>query len=127
MELEFAAADEELPPYEIELTDEQPAQWNWEPMLDQILDDLRGSETLKIVASRFHETLALAAVQIAQRCQCPRVGLTGGCFQNDQLRRRVHTRLSAVGFDVYTQYQIPPGDGGIALGQIWAAALMNER
>jgi hydrogenase maturation protein HypF len=127
MELEFAAVDQELPPYEIELTDEQPAQWNWEPMLDQMLNDLRGSQTRSVVATRFHESLALAAVQIAERCQCPRVGLTGGCFQNDQLRRRVHMRLSAAGFDVYTQYHVPPGDGGIALGQIWAAALMKGR
>jgi hydrogenase maturation protein HypF len=126
MALEFAASEEQLPPYDMLLTNDTPAQWNWQPMVHQILDDLEAEQPLAVISRRFHETLALGIVQVAERCRCPRVGLTGGCFQNDLLLRRARLHLSAAGFEVYTQQQVPPGDGGIALGQIWAAALMNR-
>jgi hydrogenase maturation protein HypF len=47
--------------------------------------------------------------------------LTGGCFQNALLAVRVRGRLAAAGFQVYTHQEVPPGDGGIALGQVWLA------
>jgi hydrogenase maturation protein HypF len=126
MDLEFAAADQDLPAYNMPLTGETPAQWDWGPMVQQILNDFRDGVPLSAVSRRFHETLAMAVVQVAERHRCQRVGLTGGCFQNELLRQRTELHLLAAGFDVYTQQQIPPGDGGIALGQIWAAALMND-
>jgi hydrogenase maturation protein HypF len=126
MALEFAASDEPLPPYDMPLVDNYPTQWDWRPMIGQILDDLQHGRPLAVVSRRFHEALAVATVRVAERCRCRRVGLTGGCFQNELLARRTQLHLSAAGFDVYTQQQVPPGDGGLALGQIWAAALMNE-
>ncbi len=44
--------------------------------------------------------------------------LTGGCFQNALLTERVYYKLHKAGFSVYLHKEIPPGDGGIALGQI---------
>ncbi len=126
MALEFVASDEELPPYTVTLSDAQPAVWDWSPMLGQVIEDLHNGQPPGFVSGRFHETLARAAVQIAERTRCPRIGLTGGCFQNEQLCRRVQLHLSAAGFDVYTQRQVPPGDGGLALGQVWAAALLQQ-
>jgi hydrogenase maturation protein HypF len=47
--------------------------------------------------------------------------LSGGCFQNALLTARVRSRLLAAGFPVYTHRDVPPGDGGIALGQAFIA------
>jgi hydrogenase maturation protein HypF len=53
--------------------------------------------------------------------------LTGGCFQNSLLTNRVCQRLAAKGFHVYHHQAVPPGDGGIALGQILVAAIQVEK
>jgi hydrogenase maturation protein HypF len=53
--------------------------------------------------------------------------LTGGCFQNALLTRRVYNRLHKAGFSVYPHRDAPPGDGGIALGQIYVAALKQNK
>ena len=75
------------------------------------------------VAGRFHNALAELAVQLGPPCGLPHVVLTGGCFQNRWLTQRVRAQLSEAGFAVYTQQRVPPGDGGIALGQVLGAAL----
>jgi hydrogenase maturation protein HypF len=45
---------------------------------------------------------------------------TGGCFQNPWLAEGL---LAALGgeFDVRLQAEVPPGDGGLALGQALVA------
>ena len=42
--------------------------------------------------------------------------LTGGCFQNARLAEGLLAELSGV-VPVYLPGEVPPGDGGIALGQ----------
>jgi hydrogenase maturation protein HypF len=46
----------------------------------------------------------------------PAVVLTGGCFQNALLAESVCRRLAG-DFDVRLHREVPPGDGGVALGQ----------
>jgi hydrogenase maturation protein HypF len=48
--------------------------------------------------------------------------LTGGCFQNRLLTELAIARLAAAGGKVYWHQRVPPNDGGIALGQVMAAA-----
>jgi hydrogenase maturation protein HypF len=45
------------------------------------------------------------------------VVLSGGTFLNRLLLESAIDRLEAFGFNVYTAEQLPPGDGGICLGQ----------
>jgi hydrogenase maturation protein HypF len=45
---------------------------------------------------------------------------TGGCFQNARLAEGVLRRLQG-DFDVRLHGEVPPGDGGIALGQALVA------
>ena len=47
------------------------------------------------------------------------VVLSGGTFLNRILLERVITELEAQGFNVYIASQLPPGDGGICLGQAY--------
>ena len=95
---------------------------DWEPLLRALLADRRRGVPLAEMAARFHNALAEMALAAAHRTACPRVALTGGCFQNALLTERVRARLLDHEFDVYTHCDVPPGDGGIALGQILIAA-----
>lgn len=51
------------------------------------------------------------------------VVLAGGCFANKILLTRTTEVLEAAGFKVYYNQQVPPGDGGIALGQAYYGSL----
>jgi len=50
------------------------------------------------------------------------VALTGGCFQNRILTERTVAALEVAGFRPCWHQRVPPNDGGLALGQIAAAA-----
>ena len=95
---------------------------DWEPMIRQILDDRRRNEPIGRISARFHNALAELALDVARAAGCESVVLTGGCFQNSLLTWWVRQRLLEGGFAVYTHRQVPPGDGGIALGQVFVAA-----
>ena len=78
-------------------------------------------------AAVFHATVAagLAAwtAAAAEREGVNRVALGGGCWANHLLSGDVRRRLEAVGLSVYTATQVPPGDGGLSLGQAWVTGL----
>jgi hydrogenase maturation protein HypF len=59
---------------------------------------------------------------VARQAGEERVALSGGCFQNRYLTERAVSLLMRAGFRPYWHQRIPPNDGGIALGQVWAAA-----
>lgn len=46
--------------------------------------------------------------------------LSGGCFQNPILLDGLERSLAAEG-QVIRPQKVPPGDGGLALGQAWVA------
>jgi hydrogenase maturation protein HypF len=50
-----------------------------------------------------------------------RVCLSGGTFQNMYLLERAVAGLQARCFEVFLHAQVPPNDGGIALGQAMIA------
>ena len=95
---------------------------DWRPTLHDILEDLRAGVSRGRIAARFHNALVHTAVVVAQCTDQPRVALSGGCFQNRVLAERLATRLRALGYEVLQHRQVPPNDGGIALGQAVIAA-----
>jgi hydrogenase maturation protein HypF len=99
---------------------------DWLPVVRAVLEDRRAGVSLGRISARFHNGLADMAVEVARRVAGPSanslpVVLSGGCFQNRLLTARVAARLSGAGFRVYTHQEVPPGDGGIALGQLFVA------
>jgi hydrogenase maturation protein HypF len=100
------------------------------PLVRAAVADLLAGRPPAVVSARFHNTLAAAAgemVRAAVREAGPLpVVLTGGCFQNALLAERVLAEL-APGIPVHLHCEIPPGDGGIALGQALVAdAVVRE-
>ena len=81
-------------------------------------------------AGRFHATLAVAIASfVARHLQATRhrssardVVLAGGCFVNALLLERTLAELDARGLRVLLATQLPPGDGGLALGQLRVAS-----
>jgi hydrogenase maturation protein HypF len=123
MKLEFAAEPEVMESYSIPLrVSADGLAADWEPMFRQILDERLRGEPVGRISARFHNGLAQLAVDLARKAECGQIVLTGGCFQNMLLTQRVRTRLLESGFTVFTHQRVPPGDGGIALGQIFVAA-----
>ena len=90
-------------------------------MVPAILADVRGGISVAEISAKFHNALAEAIVGIARKNRQPRVALSGGCFQNRYLTERTVTRLREEKFQPYWHQRVPANDGGIALGQIFAA------
>jgi hydrogenase maturation protein HypF len=126
MELEWAADPTVKDTYPIDLLapagPNEPAILDWRPLVAAVLDDLRRGVERGAIAARFHNALVEAIVAVATRVGTPRVALTGGCFLNRLLTERAAERLAARGFEVLLHRQVPPGDGGISLGQVAVAA-----
>jgi hydrogenase maturation protein HypF len=117
-----AQVDETLPsapyPFKLEGTDPQLIQWR--PLLQAIRQDLQDSVPVAKIATRFHHTLVAIIVTVAQGQGISRVVLGGGCFQNRFLLEQSIIGLRQAGFEVYWPRLVPPNDGGLALGQLWA-------
>lgn len=95
---------------------------DWAPMILAILGDRQAGTPASTISMKFHDALAAAIAAVAARIGVERVALTGGCFQNVLLLTRTVDSLKAAGFRPYWHQRVPPNDGGIALGQICAAA-----
>jgi hydrogenase maturation protein HypF len=123
MELEFALEGIESDArYELPLVTRHPSRvLDWSLMIHSILADMNGGVSVAAISAKFHNALAEAVVEVARASGLTRVVLSGGCFQNRYLTERTVTRLRAEKFQPYWHQRVPPNDGGIALGQIFAA------
>jgi hydrogenase maturation protein HypF len=99
---------------------------DWASMIKAILNDVQSGISVGMISAKFHNTLVEAIIAVAQRVSEERVVLTGGCFQNKYLTERAIYHLREKGFHPYWHQRIPPNDGGIALGQAFAAAKSQE-
>jgi hydrogenase maturation protein HypF len=111
---------ERVKPYPFELNRGEPLQIDWRLMLAAIKQARRRGIAGRIVAARFHKTLAAMAVAVARRAGLNDVVLSGGCFQNAHLLAETTRQLRAAGFTVYRPRRLPPNDGALAVGQLFA-------
>ncbi len=97
------------------------------PVLRAVVTDLRGGTPAAVLAARFHRGVAAAVAQICRRARedtgIGTVALTGGVFANALLEEACTGLLAADGFTVLRHQEVPPGDGGLALGQLVVSAM----
>ncbi|UCC71153.1 MAG: carbamoyltransferase HypF [Gemmatimonadota bacterium] len=83
--------------------------------------EVRARRPTPTIAAAFHNTVAdstrALCLKVRERHGLERVVLSGGCFQNALLTRRLLDGLTKEGFEVLTHRLVPPNDGGISLGQ----------
>jgi hydrogenase maturation protein HypF len=104
-----------------------PLVVDWEHMIRGVLRDVENGVGVGVVSAKFHNTLAEAIAAVARAVGEERVVLSGGCFQNKYLTEKTVARLMATGFKPYWHQLVPPNDGGLALGQLAAAAAAHPR
>lgn len=127
MELEFCVDHSDEPePYPFEVDQSECLRVDWRPMIQAVVANLKRGIPAGQIASRFHSTLAEVALQIAYAAREHDVVLGGGCFQNRVLLERTVSKLRDGGFRVWWSKQVPPNDGGLALGQIVALSHLSE-
>jgi hydrogenase maturation protein HypF len=123
MDLEFALdgfASDEFYPLPL-VTRHSLCILDWAEMIEKILHDVKRGVAVREISAKFHNALAEVVVEVARRFGQHRVALSGGCFQNRYLTERIVTRLRAENFQPYWHQRVPANDGGIALGQVFAA------
>jgi hydrogenase maturation protein HypF len=104
---------------------------DWEPLLDALLEDRAAGVPRGVIAMRFHLGLACgivgSAVWAARETGVSRVVLSGGCFQNALLSELAERGLVRAGLEPLLHHRVPPGDGGLAVGQLLAAGAAARR
>jgi len=129
-ELNMAADPDERGYYDFEITRTSSLfEIDFRPVVRGVVANLRSGFTAGVIAARFHNTLASATAAIVCEAfhevdRLP-VVLTGGCFQNARLAESVRARLVSQ-TEVFLHRHVPPGDGGIALGQAAVAAAVSR-
>jgi len=127
IEFEAAASNgvDDAYPYSIEETPDgliiDPA-----PLVRAVAEDAVRGRAPGLISARFHNAVVAFLSDAARRARdssgIGTVTLGGGVFQNEYVLKRLVKALRSDGFRVLLHRQVPPNDGGIALGQAAVAA-----
>ena len=130
LEAAGAAADSEIAGPQLRLTPadvaSSPLLLDIRPLLRWLVKCRADGRDVRGVARGFHRALAqlfAQALSTTSREEGIRtVVLSGGCFLNKLLTQMLFEELAQAGLELYIHETVPPGDGGLALGQAVVAA-----
>jgi hydrogenase maturation protein HypF len=134
VELEQLADTSETAAYPAKVTgpgtDGVPLRLDGTDLIRAVVDDLVAGVAAPLVAARFHNGLAGAAVAACRNVRADTglgtVALSGGVFQNLLLLERTVAALEREGFRVLVHSRVPPNDAGISLGQAAVAGARDR-
>ncbi|MFF0205687.1 carbamoyltransferase HypF [Streptomyces sp. NPDC005017] len=129
VELEAAALrapDADTTAYPFDVREDEPLRADPAPLMAAVVADLRAGAGADVIAARFHRGVAALVHRMCrlarERHGLDTVTLTGGVFANTVLSCACSAALREDGFTVLRHRLVPPGDGGLALGQLMVAA-----
>ena len=126
IELEAIAEDGNPDSYPYGIDGAGPWQVDFRPAIESIAREVAAGKAGAVMSAKFHNTLARATAEVCRRIgqetALRRVCLSGGTFQNVRLLAATVAGLRHGGFEVFLHAEVPPNDGGIALGQAAIAA-----
>ncbi len=96
--------------------------WDWRPLIHTLLRRLAADVDVSYIAADFHAAISHMIRQMVTPMSPSRVLLTGGVFQNARLLQGACTQLTSAGKQPFIHRNVPPNDGGLALGQALGAA-----
>lgn len=104
--------------------------WRSDRLLLELCAKKEAGEERGALALGFHlaiaDALTDAALRQSRKFDCLDIALSGGVFANRLLLGACFERLTEAGLHVHINEALPAGDGNIALGQVYIAALSNE-
>ncbi|MEP6925473.1 MAG: carbamoyltransferase HypF [Pyrinomonadaceae bacterium] len=108
--------------YEFDLSEGETIEINCARLISEVANDVLSGVSVGEISAKFNNAVADLILRLSlsfrTREQLNRVALTGGCFQNVALLEASLKRLRENNFEVLTHRQVPPNDGGLALGQV---------
>jgi|LSQX01.1.fsa_nt_gb hydrogenase maturation protein HypF len=100
------------------------------PMIRSLVEDLREGRPAGEIAARFQASFAMMMVDLAAAVAEERrlqvIALSGGTFQNRFLLERSCELIELRGLRPIWHRNVPPNDGGLALGQALVAAAAGQ-
>ena len=126
------AAADRIPHARYSLPISSDATWTADPadLIRAVVEDHRNGIDTGVIAGAFHVALRDLVVRGCERVRetagLNGVVLTGGVFMNARLMEMATTALTARQFDVLLPRLVPCNDGGLSLGQAYAAVCALE-
>ena len=124
--LEAACDLREPGSYPMSILSGDPLQIDWRPMMESVVRDQHAGEPVGRIAMRFHRSMAMAVKAMVDRYPSYPVVFSGGVFHNRVLVELIAdclaNRTEPVGFPSW----VPPGDGGLSLGQLAVSLHVSE-
>ncbi|MBA4124561.1 MAG: carbamoyltransferase HypF [Acidobacteria bacterium] len=129
--IEFEALVDEMvfTAYEFDLIEGETTQIDCANLISEVAKDVLMKVSIGAISAKFNNAVADLILRLAlkfrERENLNCVALSGGCFQNVALLKASVWRLRKNNFEVFSHRQVPPNDGGIALGQAVVASLQT--
>ncbi|MFC1508922.1 carbamoyltransferase HypF [Candidatus Omnitrophota bacterium] len=99
---------------------------DYRPLVRALAEGKMAGESISELALSFHTTILASFLETAEFIRestgITTTALSGGCWQNRFLSIRFQSMLEERGFNVLIHNQVPPNDGGLALGQAFVAS-----